>query len=344
MSFDKRLKLFSEEMNDLVLYKNTEQVFSYLLVHYGYLTANREGDKYRISIPNMEVRKEIERVVKQAIDLYAVSEDSECHRLLDYLHKKYHADGLFAIRDSDIAGLDAVFKTHPLLKCDSSNTYMNYFHLAAAVGDKGVFGMLKEKCHDRYLNSPDKLKGLTPFDYAVMTHHTDVTDAWDGREVPSIQKPGMLTTTLCNEGARISMGMVFATAVASLEVVVDLIVRHSLPEDYARLITKIVGINAVIHAAKWGLEQVVGEGLCKEYRDYRARADADPKTFKSLNEFKDYVLTHDAAYVSTKPCPTDAQELKKIPITFFNDPFFGTDSVTFHLCEAVPGYAAPVEL
>ena len=135
-----------------------EEIFSYLLLNSGYLTMYKANSKYSFSIPNLEVKREFERVIKDQMH------NKECiqgyQELLDKLsHKKIHAMHLEvfdAIKKQDMVKLEGIFKQNPALQCDDKDLNFNYFHIAAIVGNKDVFSLLVDKCDMSLLYQHDK--------------------------------------------------------------------------------------------------------------------------------------------------------------------------------------------
>ena len=73
---------------------------------------------------------------------------------------------------------------------------------------------------------------------------------------------------------------------------------------------------------------------CKEYGDYHGIDTKSPQDFNSLRQFKKYCIENEQqVYVAVgNSCNDNDTKLQSINTTIFDNPFYGTEELTFTLC------------
>lgn len=173
LEFDPKTSLYKYYVQNL---SNKEILFSYLLLNSGYLTVDKEYGTSYFKAPNAEVRAEFGKVTREQKEVNCKNHEE----ILNNIRKKEHVDIFEAIKEQDIEKLKEIFKQNPALQCDDKDLNFNYFHIAAIVGNKGVFSFLAEQCDKALLYVQDKTfvmegenYGLRPIEYAYLSNSAD---------------------------------------------------------------------------------------------------------------------------------------------------------------------------
>ena len=193
-------------------------VFRYMLIHFGYLTAKNNS----ISIPNNEVRVQYEQHFKNWITV-STSDDvmqftkllagfyenqqnpnilgrgtQNIEALLSELNKSKSKDSdtlirqldllatrlmtqniVFSLLTSDKDGLKSLIKENA--SCSIQSLEFNIFHLAAMVGDQEIWSLLLSRCRDKeaLLQERDADLKLLPGSYISLADHLSLKSAAD---------------------------------------------------------------------------------------------------------------------------------------------------------------------
>ena len=289
-----------------------EEIFSYLLLNSGYLTIHKANGKYSFSIPNLEVKREFEKVIKD--QMYNKECTQGYQELLDKLsHKKMHekhVDIFKAIKEQDIEKLKEVFKQNPTIKCDDKDLNFSYLHIAAIAGNKEMFSLLTQKCYQS-LYEEDKAFGLRPFDYAYLGNkETELMDSFYLAPEGLIARPGMFTRFVC---------LIKETPVIN------------------SLLDLVVGVKSKSFTIKSKTADILNSkesaNDCKKYDDVLIK---NPDTFVHLIQFEKYKAeSKQLVYVSLdSDCTEGYREVSKVDATIFQD-YTADEKFIFHLCEEV---------
>lgn len=337
LEFDQHISLFKYGFGDFF---DNEKIFTYLLLNSGYLTTKKDGLKYVFSIPNFEVRQEFVEVVENQIKSIKNSNYDVCSKLLDDLHKKQHIEVFSAIKSGNQTAIDRIFKKGSKIKCSDEDLNFNYFHVASLSKNVDILNSLLSRCSDNIaelLNAKDKVFGLNVKDYMQLNNNLDQFQPLLGDNISEVLKaPTTYESILCNQFAW--YGLYSLVVCPAGTAAVKFVSKIFTPKDISstKLYLTFVATGTGVTIAKDSLKYFDQYKLsyCKEYGDYHGIDTKSPQDFNSLRQFKKYYIENEQqVYVALgNSCNDNDTKLQSINTTIFDNPFYGTEELTFTLC------------
>lgn len=319
LDFDKDTSLFDMLQGN----GKNEELFTYLLVNSGYLTARKDNDQYVFRIPNYEVEREFIKVIEIEIN---TNKNSELEPKL-YLKKFFMA--LKADEEAKKISL-SILKSNPeefrSLISQSENSQLeiceykglNFFHMVSISGNCEIYNRLTELCNKELLSTKDQVHGLKPFDYALMLNRSNIIALMSKEKLESSVPihPDFLTTLYCND--------VISTGVSAVIIVsCKDYVKNFLTAIAVGAFPVSVGVKFAVTNSKT-IKKYFDNHVCEQYDNYHEINQG------SLIGFLKQITEDSNFYITTQPnCTLGDNNIYKLGV--FET---GEVNLAFSLCQS----------
>ena len=329
---------------ELGYHSSTEEIFAYVLLHSGYLTARQESGVFYFRVPNFEVSQEFTRIIHnelERLELQPRAPDTPnllyeklLRNSLDGLLKNPLKEAVSAIIANDAVALKEVLHKNPGLTCFSKQMEIGLLHIAAAMGDAQLLSTVVSHCETVDLLTPDRFAGLRPQDYAYLSGDAATLSILQqgDKDTLSLRVPSLLESLLCYPFGAFYVFYNLCT-VSALTAGIKLVNKLFTPKDmgtmslFGALALTDIALNVAEESAK-----TMGKGKFGTCDAYDAYAAVSATELGNLNAFEKYRLLHIGAYIKVnQECANGDQTIASTLLQIFN--YDEEWNLQFMLCE-----------